>query len=261
MKGKFVSLLCVVLLLPIFSFSDTLEDVKNRDSVNVCIWPDYFAISYLDPRTQKLSGIDVELALELGAFLDTKVNFVNSSFATLIADVTSGKCDIAMFAIGITPNRAEKLRFSSPHMASDIYAIASKSNKRVQNWEDIDKEGNIVAVAKGTLHEPIMKEKLKYATLSVLDTPKAREKEVQSGRADVFMTDFPFGKKMIETTDWAKLIVPNETYHITQYAWAMKYGDDAWFDKVEEFMSSIKKDGRLFNAAKNNGLDPIVLLK
>lgn len=244
-----------------YLFSAILDEIEKSGVFKVCIWPDYFAISYLDPRTQKLSGIDVELAKHLADFLDSELEFVSSSFATLIEDVDSKKCHIAMFGIGVTPNRLEKLRFTSPHLASDIYAITTKSNKKVNSWSDIDKKGTIVAVAKGTLHEPVMRERLKNATLVVLDSPKAREQEVRSGRADLFMTDFPFGKRVIETTEWAKLIVPNEEFHITNYAWAMRYGDDDFYNRVEEFMQLIKKDGRLLQASKNSGLFPIVLLK
>lgn len=62
--------------------------------------------------------------------------------------------------------------------------------------------------AKGTLHEPLMRERLKNARLITPDTPHAREQEVQAGRADVFMTDFPYTRRMLETTDWARLVAP-----------------------------------------------------
>ncbi len=253
-------------LILVMSFSlllsaSQLEKIVEDKLLKVCVWPDYYSISYVNPRTQELSGIDVDLAKELAKYLEVKLEFVGSSFATLIEDVNSNKCNIAMFGIGKTPARAEHLRFTSSHIASDIYAVTTKTNSRIKKWEDIDKEGNIVVVAKGTLHEPIMKEKLKNAKLLISATPKAREQEVESGRADLFMTDFPFGKKMVESTDWAKLITPNETYHITEYAWAMKKDDDKWFDKVEEFMKKIKSDGRLLKAAKDNGLEPILNIK
>ena len=35
------------------------------------------------------------------------------------------------------------------------------------------------------------------------------------------MTDFPYSRRMLETTDWARLVTPPRTYHITSYAWAL----------------------------------------
>jgi hypothetical protein len=136
-----------------------------------------------------------------------------------------------MFAIGVTPARAEKLRFTSPHLASDIYAITSRNNRRIVGWDDIDKAGTVVAVAKGTLHEPVMKAKLKAAHLVILDTPFAREQEVESGRADVFMTDYPYSRRFLANADWARLVSPTRTYHVTPYAYAVKPGDTTWFER------------------------------
>jgi ABC-type amino acid transport substrate-binding protein len=227
-------------------------------TVRVCIWPDYYGISYRNPKTQVLSGIDIDMAKALGKDLGVSVTFVDSSFARLVADITSDRCDVAMFAVGITPQRKAKLRFTTPHLASDIYAIASKTNRRIKHWSDIDKPGSVVAVARGTLHEPVMRSKLKAAKLLVLDTPFAREQEVQSGRADVFMTDYPYIQRFLENAQWARLISPPSTYHITPYAYAMQPGDDEWHARLERFVSDIKRDGRLMSAAKRHKLDPIV---
>jgi ABC-type amino acid transport substrate-binding protein len=163
-----------------------------------------------------------------------------------------------MFAIGVTPLRAEKLRFTKPHLASDIFAITTKSNRRIKGWDDIDKSGTLVAVAKGTLHEPVMKSKLKAAQLLVLDTSFAREQEVQSGRADVFITDYPYSQRFLANAEWARLVSPPGEYHVTPYAYAIKPGDDIWHARLERFVADIKRDGRLLASAKQHGLSLIV---
>jgi len=244
----------------VFAQDTTLDRIQAAKVLRVCIWPDYFGISYRDPKTQQLSGIDIDMAKGLGRELGVNVEFVDSSFARLIPDVLENRCDIAMFGIGITPIRQEKLRFTRPHLASDIYAITTKSNRRIKVWADIDRNDVVVAVARGTLHEPVMRERLKAATLRVLDTPHAREQEVESGRADVFMTDFPYSQRMLRTTDWARLIKPETTYHITRYAWAMRPGDDRWHARVEQFLAQVKQRGELKAAAERHGLLPIVQL-
>lgn len=235
-----------------------LQRMTDAGLLRVCIWPDYYGISFRNPKNRQLSGIDVDLARELAAELGVAVQFVDSSFATLIADVSGDRCDLAMFAIGITPSRQEHLRFTQPHLTSDIYAITTRTNRRIQSWNDIDQPGTVVAVAKGTLHEPVMKARLQHAELRVLDTPHAREQEVQSGRADVFMTDFPYSRRMLNSHDWARLVAPTMTYHLTPYAWAMLPGDDAFYRRVDDFLTVIKRDGRLLNAATRYGLAPIV---
>ncbi|MBI4809779.1 MAG: amino acid ABC transporter substrate-binding protein [Nitrosomonadales bacterium] len=263
-KSTLLAMLAVACTLPTLSVAqdlpaNRLERVLANKAVRVCIWPDYYSITYRNPKTQQLSGIDIDMATALGKDLGVAVEFVDSSFAKLIDDVVQDHCDIAMFAIGITPLRAKSLRFTQPHLASDIYAITTKTNRRIKSWDDIDKSGSVVAVARGTLHEPVMKDKLKAAQLLILDTPFAREQEVQSGRADVFMTDYPYSQRFLANADWARLVTPSSTYHITPYAYAMKPGDDAWHARVERFVSEVKRDGRLMASAKRHKLDPIVV--
>lgn len=256
-------LIILLLLTQVFVLAQDsrLDKILLENNLKVCIWPEYFGISYLDQRNQKLVGIDSDLAQELAKDLKVNLEFVESSFPNFISDITENRCDIAMFAIGNTEARRVKVRFTTPHLSSDIYAITTKNNRKINTWEDIDKKGIVVAVAKGTYHEPVMKEKLKNAELLVLDSMHAREQEVQSGRADVFMTDYPFAKRMLAKTDWAKLIIPDTTYHLTSYAWAMAYDDEKFYNRVEEFISDIKKDGRLLNLAQKNGLSSIVKMK
>lgn len=235
-----------------------LERVATSGELRVCIWPDYYGISWRNPKTLQLSGIDIDNARELARELGVNPRFVESTFAALITDLTTDRCDIAMFAIGITAARQEKLRFTQPYLSSDIYAITTKTNRRINTWQDIDQPGSVVAVARGTLHEPIMKTRLKHAELRVLDTPHAREYEVQSGRADVFMTDYPYSRRMLDNSDWARLVSPVSAFHVTPYAWAVAPGDDAFLQRIDRFLADMKKDGRLLNHAKQHQLQPIV---
>ncbi len=262
MSGSLARIIVLVVLLSCQGIavaqSSILDRVQAAGNLRVCIWPDYYGISYRDPKTQILSGVDIDMAKALARDLGVGLIFIDSSFARLIDDVTEERCDIAMFAIGITSARKAYLRFTQPHLASDIYAITTKSNRRIKQWSDIDQDGTVVAVAKGTLHEPVMRERLQRATLRVLDTPHAREQEVESGRADVFMTDAPYSQRMLRTTDWARLIRPEGAYHVTQYAWAMRPGDDRWHERVESFLRSARQNGTLRASASRHGLQHIL---
>lgn len=259
-RVSLVALAACFLSAPAGAQSSRLDRVLAADELRVCIWPDYYGISYRNPKTLQLSGIDIDLARELGKDLGVRVSFEDSTFATLIDDLSRDRCDIAMFAIGVTPARAQRLRFTRPHLVSDIYAITSRSNRRVTEWADIDRPGVVVAVAKGTYHEPVMREKLQAAKLLVTAMPQGREQEVESGRADVFMTDYPFSRRMLETTDWARLIAPPTAYHPTPYAYAVAPGDERWLARVDSFVAAIKRDGRLLAAARRHKLEPIAAL-
>lgn len=236
-----------------------LDRVKATGSVRVCIWPDYFGVSHRNPNTQQLEGVDIDLSSELGKDLKVNVQYVDSSFVTLVDDVTTDRCDVAMFAVGMLAQRMQHLKFSRPYMQSDIYAISTKSNRTVRQWSDIDQPGVLVGVQGGTFMEPVMKAKLTQAEMVVIKPPLTRERELEAGRIDVFMTDFPYSRRLLSNADWAKLIAPPAPFSVLPYGYAVKPWDDAWLAVIDGFVARIKKDGRLRAAATRHGLLPIVV--
>jgi cyclohexadienyl dehydratase len=236
----------------------TLQRVQESGELRVCIWPDYYGISLRHPRTGQLSGIDIDLSAAFAADLKVKPVYVDSSFATLVDDLLRDRCDVAMFAIGMTPQRAQALRFSRPYLESDIYAVTTRSSRVVQRWQDLDRPGVRIAVQAGTFMEPVMAAALKQANLVVVRPPATRERELEAGRVDAFMTDYPYSRRLLDSADWARLVAPPAPFSVLPYAYAVKPGDAAWLTAVDEFVSRIQRDGRLQAAAKRHGLSAIV---
>lgn len=236
-----------------------LERVKAAATVRVCIWPAYYGITFLNPRNQQLAGVDIDLSAAFAKDHQFKLVYVNSSFQTLVEDITRDRCDVAMFAVGITPERQQALRFTQPYMQSDIYGVTTQANRIVRSWGDIDKPGVLVAVQAGTFMEPVMAAALKQAKLVVIRPPLTREEELEAGRVDVFMTDYPYSRRLLDNADWARLVAPPMPFHKVPYAYAVKPGDEAWLKLLDDFVAKIKQDGRLEAAAKRFGLGDIVM--
>lgn len=255
----FFSLCTVSLILSNSVFGGHLEKINADKTVRVCHWPAYYGISFVNSKSGKLEGIDIGLAHELANDLGVELQFVKTSFASFIEDIKKDKCDIAMFGVGITEERRKHLAFSDPYLTSDIYAITTKTNPTLKSWVDMDKKGHILVVQKGTYMEGAAVAFKNASILSVLDFQQ-REKEVRSGRADAFLTDFPYGKKILSTYDWAVLLESDEPFYEINYAYAMQQGDPQWLAYINAFVNQIKTDGRLKKHADENGLLPIAHL-
>ncbi|WP_416383980.1 ABC transporter substrate-binding protein [Roseateles microcysteis] len=239
--------------------ASTLERVRSSGKLRVCIWPDYYGITYRNPRNDKLEGIDIELSAELARDLKVKLQYVESSFPQLVEDLKSERCDVAMFAVGMLPQRKAVLDFTQPYLQSDIYAVTTRANRVVRQWSDLDKPGVVVAVQAGTFMEPVMAQALKQATLRTVKPPETRERELEAGRVDAFMTDYPYSRRLLDNADWARLVAPPQPFFVLPYAYAIKQGDAPWLARLNEFVATIKRDGRLSAAAGRNGLSDIVV--
>ncbi|WP_448188492.1 substrate-binding periplasmic protein [Azospirillum sp. sgz301742] len=235
-----------------------LDGVQASGTLRVCVWPDYYAISYRNPRTGELQGIDIDLANAFASDLGVAVAFVETSFVRFVDDLLADRCDIGMFAIGVTPARAQRVAFSDPYLRSGIYAVTTRAHARIHGWEDIDRDGVVVAVQKDTYMDGFARTSFKAAKVVAVTRPQEREDEVQSGRADAFLTDFPYGQRMLAFHAWARLIQPESPVQVTPYAYAVSPGDGAWLDRVNAFVAAVKQDGRLAAFAARNGLTPII---
>lgn len=242
-----------------FAGVDREQAVKESGKLRVCIWPDYFSVSYKNQKTGQLEGIDIDLSQELAKELGVEVEYVATHFGIFMDDIQHDSCDIAMFAVGVTEARAQYIDYSEPYLRSAMYGVASKANPVLEDWESIDQPGVIVCVQKGTYMEGVMRDSLKHAELLTVIKSNQREMEVRSGRADVFIADYPYGQKMLQLYDWAKLLTPKQATERFEYAYAIKQGQPQWLDRVNAFVRAIKTDGRLERAAQKNNLLPIAL--
>ena len=84
----FLSRSCVLLavlgmlLLGSANAQPVLDRVRTAGALKVCIWPEYYGVTYRHPRTQELSGIDIELAAALAADL-------NAAARAFVADLVT----------------------------------------------------------------------------------------------------------------------------------------------------------------------------
>jgi ABC-type amino acid transport substrate-binding protein len=236
-----------------------LERITAAGTLRVCIWPQYYGITYRNPKSGELSGIDVILSRELARDLGVRLENVDSGFTSFIDDLLLGRCDVAMFGVAVLPERAARVRFTQPYLRSDIWAVTIRTHPSIRSWNDIDQPGRVVAVQAGTFMEPVMRARLKHAEVVSVKPPDTRERELQAGRVDVFMTDYPYSRRLLDNADWARVMPPQQPIHPVGYAYAVAPGDDEWLERVDRFVADIKRDGRLRAAARAHRLESIVV--
>jgi ABC-type amino acid transport substrate-binding protein len=108
---------------PTTNAGSRLEAIRARGALQVCIWPDYFSISFRNPRNGQLEGIDIDMAGALARRLGVSLTLVDTSFADFMNKLEAGACDIAMFGVGVTPARAARVEFSDPYLISRVYGV------------------------------------------------------------------------------------------------------------------------------------------
>jgi ABC-type amino acid transport substrate-binding protein len=239
--------------------ANQLAGIGARGELRVCIWPGYFAMSWRNPRNDALEGLDIDMAEALARRLRVRLRFVETDFAAFTGRLQAQDCDVAMMGVGITPERMGQVAFSRPYLASPVYAVTLRDSPRVRQWSDLDRPGAVVAVAAGTRMEPLMRDTLRQAELLVLEPPLTREQEVLAGRADAFMSDYPYTRRVLQSQDWARVIEPPGRFGETLYAYAVRQGEPGWLAEIDAFLMEARADGTLLRAAQRYGLTPILV--
>lgn len=234
-----------------------LQTIVESGTLRVCQYPLYYSISYRNPSSGEIEGIDADLSKELAKELGVELDIVESSFGTFIADLQANKCDIGMFGVGATLQRAQAVEFSKPYLLTSIYAIVKKDGP-IKTWSDIDQPGRHVVTTLGSYIEPFMGSYLKSAEFTSIAPPATREGELMANRADVVMSDYPTAVMLEEQFDWVSVISPDEPLRLTPYSYVVPQGDQIWLNYVNLFVDTIKLDGRLEYFAEKNKLGPIV---
>lgn len=235
-----------------------LVEVTKSGKLRVCQYPMYYSISFRDPATGEITGIDADMSKELAKELGVELEIVESAFGTFIADIQANKCDIGMFGIGATLARAQAVEFSKPYLKSSIYGIV-RTDGPIKTWADIDQPGNTVVTTLGSYVEPFLRGYLKQAELSAISPPATREGELIAGRADVVMTDYPTAIKVQAEFDWARVVASDVPLSVTPYSYVVPQGDQVWLNYVNLFIDTVKMDGRLDAFADKHGLTEIVV--
>ena len=219
----------------------TIGKIKDHGVLKVGATLDYNPMSFIDPETGRYVGYDVELVKDLAAALDVDIEFVRTSWPTLIEDALSCKFDLAICGITITDERKKQALMSDPYLENGktILCRAEDVGKYV-NVSSINRPGVRVMVNPGGLNEEFARQNLPDATLMIHDVNQDIPGMIALGTADVMITE------VVEANYYAgldeRLAAPliHEPFTDGKFGILMPKGYDDLLKYVNEFLAVYK---------------------
>ena len=167
-----------------------LEAILARGVLRVGTAGDYQPMSYLDPATNKYVGFDAELAEDLAAALGVELEYVETSWPTLMEDTLAGKFDLAVCGITITEARREQALMSIGYLENGKTVLCrAEDADKYTSLEAINRPEVRVMENPGGLNEQFARENLPDATLIIHDVNQEIPGLVAAGEADVMITE------------------------------------------------------------------------
>ncbi len=178
----------LILILSIFMLSAcTSNESNNEDVLRVGMELAYPPFETKDEAGNPI-GVSVDIAKDLGEYLGKEVIIENIDWAGLIPSLKTGAVDVVISSMTITEERKETINFSDPY-AKSYLALLTNTEAGIESIEDLDQEGNTLAVKSGSTGHIYAEKNIKNAEVIVLADESAAVTEVILGNADAFIYD------------------------------------------------------------------------
>jgi cystine transport system substrate-binding protein len=174
------------LALPVQA-ADLLAATKARGTLRVAMEGTYPPFNFKDPKTGELAGYDVDVARLLAAKLGLKPEFVTTEWSAILAGLASGKYDVIVSQVGISPARIQAFDFTVPYTYSMPQLIVRKNdNAAYASLEQL--KGKKVGVGQGSVFE---QQARTVPGIIIKSYPAAPEnlQDLAFGRIDVALND------------------------------------------------------------------------
>ena len=167
-----------------------LKKIQERGVLKAGTTGDYQPMSYFDPEKGCYVGFDAALTEDLAHALGVDIEYVQTSWPSLMEDTLACRFDLAICGISITDERKEQALMSDAYLENGKTILCRAADGDIYTClEAINQPGVRVMVNPGGLNETFAREKLPDATLLIHDFNQEIPWLVAVGEADVMITE------------------------------------------------------------------------
>ena len=226
--------------------ASVVEDIRKSGVLKVGTAGDYQPMSYLDQETGTYVGFDAELAEDLAASLGVDIQYVETSWPTLMEDTLAGKFDLAICGITITDARKEQALMSEGYLENGKTVLCrTEDADTYTSLEAINRPEVRVMENPGGLNEKFARENLPDATLIIHDVNQEIPGLVASGEADVMITEIMEAGYYVGQDNRLAAPLIYKPFTKGQLGALMPKGSEDLLDYVNAFLKEEKDSGRI----------------
>ena len=161
--------LAILLMLPFFgqisaltnSTSDAqleagVQEIVDRGVLRVGVKQDLPNFGYRDPKSNKYTGMEVEIAKKVAAELGVDIEFTPVTAQTRGALLDNDQLDMVIATFTITEERKELYNFTTPYYTDAVGFLVRKDSNIQSSWEALD--GLTIGVTQGSIQWGLLEE-------------------------------------------------------------------------------------------------------
>ena len=193
----------------------------------------------------EIVGIDAEIAGAIAEKLGLEVQIEDMEFDAIIEAVKSGKADIGLAGMTVTPDRAEEVNFTASY-ATGVQVVIVTEDSAITSVDDLFAEGasNVIGVQRNTTGDLYTTWDLEDAGLATIDRYSKGAEAVQAlktGKVDCVVIDNEPAKAFVAEVEGLKIL--DTEYILEEYAGAMNKDNAELFEAVNAALEELIADG------------------
>ena len=192
----------------------------------------------------KIVGIDAEIAGAIADKLGLELVIEDMEFDSIIEAVKSGKADIGMAGMTVTPERQESVDFTATYATGKQVIIVTEDSE-ITSVDDLSTVGGyVIGVQRNTTGDLYTTWDLEDAGLATIDRYSKGADAVQAlltGKVDCVVIDNEPAKAFVAEAEGLTIL---ETEYITEdYAGAMSKDNEKLYEDVNTALEELIADG------------------
>jgi len=186
-------------------------------------------------------GVSVDIANALGVYLGREIAILNIPYIGLLPSLKSGKIDLIISSMTVTPEREKSIDFSDPYLSTGLCLLINIKTEG-DTIQQIDVKGNTIVVKLGTTGEAYAKKNITLAKVMSLDRESNCVLEVVQGKANAFIYD-----QFSVLRNWQNF--PKQTkmnlkpFIKENWAMGLRKTDPKLKEQVNAFLKAFRADG------------------
>jgi L-cystine transport system substrate-binding protein/L-cystine transport system permease protein len=202
----------------------------------------YPPFTYVDPRSQQLTGYDIEVMKAVAKEAGWPLKFVQSPFDSIFPALDANRIDVIANQVTINPEREARYLFSKPYTYSHGVIVTAADNHDIKTLADL--KGKTAAQSETSNWAQVARDagaKVK----SVEGFAQAAELLVQ-GRVDVIVNDNIAVLDYLASTGSKKIkIVGDAGDEVSRQALTFRKSDRPLRDEADKALAKLRDDGTL----------------
>jgi polar amino acid transport system substrate-binding protein len=190
-KILFLSLAFLIFFCsPSLAKESIIEKIQQQGVIRVGM--STFVPWAMKDKQGNLIGFEIDVAKKLAQDMGVKIEFVPTAWSGIIPALLTGKFDVIIGGMGITPQRNLKVNFTIPYEYSGMSMVANKGlAKGFSTLDDFNKKEVTIAARLGTTAEQAAKKYMPNATLKLFENEGQALQELGLGRVYAVVSSAP----------------------------------------------------------------------